>query len=157
MAAAKAACWTGNGPGRWVAYCGVNVYNALRNNPRVLDQVKYTGSTSPALVTRQGLASFFDVDELLVGMARQNTANEGAANVFTRMWDANNSFGVVRVADRPSRRSASFGITMTQPLQTEQWFTQGDGGRGAYVTQASVATAEVVMAQLCGFLLTTVI
>jgi hypothetical protein len=154
--AAKAACWTGNGPGRWVAFCGVNVYNALKTNPRVLDQVKYTGG-DPAVVGRQAIASLFEVDELLVGMARQNTANEGAAAVYTRMWDANNSFGVVRVADRPSRRSASFGVTLQIPMVTEQWFEQGRGGRGSYIVQASHADAATVLAAPCGFLYTTTI
>jgi hypothetical protein len=154
--AAKAACWTGNGPGRWVAFCGVNVYNALKTNARILDQVKYTGG-DPAVVGRQQIAALFEVDELLVGMARQNTANEGAAAVYTRMWDANNSFGLVRVANRPSRRSASFGITLQIPMQTTQWFEQGRGGRGSYIVQASHADAATILAAPCGFLYTTVI
>lgn len=154
--AAKAACWTGNGPGRWVGYCGTNVFNALKTNPLILDQVKYTGG-NPAVVTREAIAALFEVDELLVGMARQNISNEGAAPVYTRMWDAAQSFGIVRVADRPSRRSASFGITMQIPMQTQQWFEQGRGGRGSYVVQASHADAAVVLAAPCGFLLTTVI
>jgi hypothetical protein len=154
--AAKAACWTGNGPGRWVAYCGVNVFNALKTNPVILDQVKYTGG-SPAMVSRQALAALFEVDDLLVGMARQNTANEGTAAVYTRMWDANNSFGIVRVAERPSRRSASFGVNLQIPMETTQWFEQGRGGRGSYIVQASHADAPTILAAPCGFLYTTVI
>ncbi len=154
--AAKAACWTGNGPGKWAGFCGVNVYNTLKTNPLILDQVKYTGG-APAVVTRQAIAALFELDELYVGMARQNVSNEGAAAVYTRMWDANNSFGVVRVADRPSRRSASFGVTLQVPTKSEQWFEHGRGGRGSYVVQASHADAAVVLAAPCGFLLTTVI
>mgnify|MGYP006921349848 CR=1 FL=1 len=154
--AAKAACWTGNGPGRWVAFCGVNVANALKTNPRILDQIKYTGG-NPAVVGREALASLFEVDEFLVGMARQNTANEGAAAVYTRMWDTNNSFGIVRVAERPSRRSASFGVTLQIPNETTQWFEQGRGGRGSYIVQSSHADAATILAAPCGFLYTTVI
>jgi hypothetical protein len=154
--AAKAACWTGNGPGKWVGFCGVNVYNALKTNVKVLDQVKYTGG-NPAVVTRQAIAGLFELDDLYVGMARQNTANEGAAAVYTRMWDANNCFGIVRVANRPSRRSASFGITLQIPTKTEQWFEQGRGGRGSYIVQASHADGAVVLAAPCGYLYTTVI
>ena len=73
------------------------------------------------------------------------------------MWDANNSFGVVRVADRPSRRSASFGVTLQIPMVTEQWFEQGRGGRGSYIVQASHADAATVLAAPCGFLYTTTI
>jgi hypothetical protein len=154
--AGKAACWTGNGPGRWVGYCGTNVYNTLKTNPRILDQVKYTGG-DPAVVTRQAIAGLFELDDLLVGQARQNTSNEGAAAVYTRMWDTNNSFGIVRVADRPSRRSASFGVTLQIPMVTEQWFEQGRGGRGSYIVQASHADAATILAAPCGFLYTTVI
>jgi hypothetical protein len=156
VATAKAACWTGNGPGSWVGYCGLNVYNALKTNPMILDQVKYTGG-APAVVTRQAIAALFELDDLVVGAARQNTANEGVAAVYTRMWDANNSFGIVRVANRPSRRSASFGITLEQPTVSSTWFENGRGGKGAYVTQVARADAPVILAAPCGFLYTTVI
>jgi hypothetical protein len=153
VATAKESLWSGTGPGRWVAYCSLSVYNALKANPVILDRVKYTGTTSPAMVTREVLAAYFEVDELIVGMGRKNTANENQTASYSRIWP--NIFGIVRVAQRPARRSASFGITLEQAVRTEQWYRQGDGGRGAYYTQASRAEKPVVLCADCGYLITT--
>lgn len=150
---AKTSLWSGTGPGRWVAFCSLDVYNALKRNPVILDAVKYSGSITPAMVNRRVLASYFEVDELLVGMARKNSANENQTASYARMWP--DVFGIVRVADRPSRRSASFGITIEQPLQTQQWFQNSVGGRGAYWTQASLADKHQVLCADCGYLITT--
>lgn len=65
---------TGNKPNRMVI--GPNVWAALKNHPDVLDRVKYT---QKGIVTKELLASLFDVDEVLVPMASEVTTAENAA------------------------------------------------------------------------------
>lgn len=59
---------------------GQQVYDALIDHPDIIDRVKY-GQTpgSPALAGKDVLAKLFEVDEVVVSSAIQNTANEGAA------------------------------------------------------------------------------
>ncbi|MFO0271380.1 MAG: major capsid protein [Gemmatimonadota bacterium] len=60
---------------------GRPVYDALVDHPDVIDRVKY-GQTQggPATANRETLARLFEVDEVVVMNAIENTANEGAAN-----------------------------------------------------------------------------
>lgn len=63
-----------------VMLLGRSVYDKLTLHPDIVDRIKY-GQTpgSPAIVTKQALAALFEVDEILVGNAIENTAAEGAA------------------------------------------------------------------------------
>lgn len=60
---------------------GRATYDALLNHPELIDRIKY-GQTAggPAVVNRQTMAALFEVDEVLVMNAVENTGVEGAAN-----------------------------------------------------------------------------
>jgi len=60
---------------------GQEVFDALKNHPDIVDRVKY-GQTvgSPAMITVNALAALFEVDEILIMKAIENTAAEGATN-----------------------------------------------------------------------------
>lgn len=64
-----------------------HVYDALKNHPDIVDRVKYSGMTgpggSPAKVNTTTLASLFDIEEVLVMRAVQNTAAEGITNAHS--------------------------------------------------------------------------
>lgn len=64
---------TGYKPNKMVI--GPNVWAALKNHPDILDRVKYT---QKGIVTRELLASLFDVDEVLVPFAVEVTSAEDA-------------------------------------------------------------------------------
>lgn len=57
---------------------GRAVWDALKNHPDIIDRVKY-GQTpgAPAMVSRAAVAALFEVDEILVMNAIENTANKG--------------------------------------------------------------------------------
>ena len=59
------------------------VYDALLDHADVIDRIKY-GQTpgAPAMTNLQVLAQLFEMDEVLVADAVENTAIEGAADVF---------------------------------------------------------------------------
>ncbi|HEY4359408.1 MAG TPA: major capsid protein [Bryobacteraceae bacterium] len=67
---------------------GRSVYDALRNHPDILDLIKYQGTpANPAQVTLNALAALFDLDEVLVTEAVNNTAAEGQTASFSYISD----------------------------------------------------------------------
>jgi hypothetical protein len=63
---------------------GRQVWTALKNHPDIIDRVKY-GQTAPgtAKISLQALADLFEVEQILVMNAIENTAKEGAANAHS--------------------------------------------------------------------------
>lgn len=59
---------------------GPLVENELKNHPDIVDRIKYT---QKGVVTRELLASLFDVQEVLVPFGVQNTGLEGEADAFS--------------------------------------------------------------------------
>lgn len=67
---------------------GRAVYDALTLHPDIIDRVKYggqaaSGSGNPAMINRDSLARLFEVEQVLVMNAIQNTAAEGLANAHS--------------------------------------------------------------------------
>ncbi len=151
---AIAECWQGKGPGKMVAFTNLEVWNYLSRHPQLLDLFKYT---SPGLTKMDAVARELGLSKLLVGAARRDTANKGQSASYSRIWPK--SFGVVRVADRPTLRNASFGYTIRfkgHPV-THQWFDPTKGVTGSYVAKIGLYEQQKVVAGTTGFLLTTVI
>jgi hypothetical protein len=151
--AAMAATWSGSGPGKWVAQTSLNVHNVLKRHPKILDRFKTTGG-APMMATRQMLAEYFEVDEYVVGKARNDTANIGQTASYSRMWP--DTFGIYRVSDRPGVRNAAFGYTIQdQPTQQDLQFLLEKSSKGAYQSRASHADVQQVVCSDCAYLVTT--
>jgi hypothetical protein len=149
------ALWQGRGQSEIVGFTSYDVYCVMSRNPAILDLFKYNGS-SPGLATPEMIAKFLGMDRLLVGKSRKDTANEGQTASYGRMWS--NVFGVVRVAKRPSIRTASFGYTLRHGAQmSTQWFDQRPGKAGGYWGKCSVSEDHKIVANDTGYLLTAVI
>ena len=57
---------------------GVDAYDAIKNNPLILERIKYSGSTAnPAIVNTNVLAQLFGVEEVLVADSTRNIADVG--------------------------------------------------------------------------------
>ncbi len=151
--AAIAALFNGMGTSRLVAFTSLDTWNVLSRHPSILDLFKFNGS-SPGLATPTMFAQFLGLDDLLVGKAREDTANEGAAANYARIWG--DSFGVLRVQDRPSTRNAAFGVTFRNGAPSAlQWFDQRVGVKGGWYAKVSTSEAHKVTASPTGFLITT--
>jgi hypothetical protein len=150
LLAAKAAIWRGRGASTLMAYSDLDVYNVVCRHQAILDLYKYNGS-SPGLATPGMIAGFFGISRYLVGEARSNTATEGDADVYGRLWSK--VFGIVRVATRPSRRNASFGYTLRhgQPITAVE-YDRVAGHGGGYWAQVTVSEVQKIVAQACGYL-----
>lgn len=150
---ARAALWSGRGPGKIVAFSSLDVFNVLSRHQAILDLFKYGGS-APGLATSTMIAKFFGFDDYLIGEAREDTANEGQTASYGRLWG--NYFGVVRVATRPSIRNAAFGYTMRfGPMSTDTWFDISKGKKGGYYGRVSVAEDHKIVASDTGYLFTS--
>ena len=141
-----------NGPGntRLVGYTSVNVFRTLSRHAAIRDLFKYTRD---GFATAQQLAAYFGLDELLVGKARQDTANEGQTESISRIWS--DVFGIVRVSMMPSPRSYCFGTTFrSSPVQTIQVFKQLSGVGGGYIVKVTCSEDHNVVASKAGYLIT---
>jgi hypothetical protein len=88
---------------------GAELYVALKNNPHILERVKYTAAP-PAVVTTKILATLFDVDEVLVAEAVRNVAAEGEAEQIQFIVDTRSAL-IVHAAPGPSITQPSAGYT----------------------------------------------
>lgn len=151
---AKANTWMGRGRSKLVGFCSQTVYNALRVNASILETLKYTRG---GIAKYEELCNLFELDELLVGASRQDTANSGQAESISRIWP--DVFGIVRVAENPSLRNAVFGYTprFKNEIITKTWYDPKTDSRGAYWIQQTTDEDHIIVAPETGFLLTTVI
>lgn len=147
------ALWMGNGETRKVLFMGNEVWKVMARHPVLLDLFKYNKS---GLVKISDLMEHFDIDEVLIGKARRDTANEGQSASYSRIWGK--QLGLVRVASDPGLRQASFGYTLRfGDKKTSQWFDPDIGAEGGYYTRTSMSEDHKVVAADTGWLWTTVI
>ena len=69
---------------------GINVFNALKEHPAILERVKYGGTTpNPAKVTEKVLAELFGIEKLVVLKSIHNDARLGEAANMQFIGDPN--------------------------------------------------------------------
>lgn len=71
------------GATRRIGACSIDVYMVLSRHPAILDVNKYQ---RVGFVPRESLAAFFNLDELYVAEAWEDTANPGATAAYSRIW-----------------------------------------------------------------------
>lgn len=64
---------------------GQKAWTALRNHPQIVESVKGTGAKEGS-TTREEVADLFEIDEVIVGPAHQNTAKKGQDANIQRIW-----------------------------------------------------------------------
>lgn len=102
---------TGRMPNRLAL--GVNVFNALKKHPAILERVKYGGSTAnPAYVTLNVLAQLFEIDRITVQRSIMNKAELGQAANMEYIGDPN-AFLLAYATDTPSIDEPSAGYIFT--------------------------------------------
>lgn len=103
---------TGREPNKMVV--GYRVWQQLKNHPDIIDRIKYSGGVSPdrpAIITEQAVAALFEVDQLLVMKAIENTADEGQSNVSAFIGGRNAL--LVHAAPTPGIMTPSGGYTFS--------------------------------------------
>jgi|SRR6185437_3989858 len=99
---------TGRRPNRLVL--GAKAYVTLKNNPAVVERIKYIAKDAPAVVTPSILAALFDVEEVLIAESVENTAPEGAADEIKFIVDPKSAL-LCYAAPSPSIQTPSAGYT----------------------------------------------
>ena len=97
--------------GKWANKLCMNsqVWTALKNHPDIIDRIKYT---QKGIVTRDLVASLFEVDEILVAGGIKNTANEYASSTGgagTYSYIAGKSAPLAYVTPSPGLKVATAG------------------------------------------------
>jgi hypothetical protein len=104
------------------------------------------------LPTSQQLAELFELDDLVVARAWEDTANDGQTAAYGRIWGKH--FGIVRVATAPSIRTAAFGWTFRfGQKNTMQWYDPKPGVAGGYYAKVGLQEDHKVAARDTGSLI----
>lgn len=99
---------------------GINVYNALKEHPAIIERIKYSGSTAnPAMVTEKVLAELFGIDKIVVFNAIQNEAKMGQAEDMNFICDPD-AMLLAYATNTPSIEEPSAGYIFA-------WDPLGDG------------------------------
>lgn len=149
--------WGGRGGVKRIGFTSHAVWNAMRQHASVKDILKAQGNGT-ATATTQMLANWLELDELLVGKAWEDTANEGqAAGTYARIWP--DVFGVIQVPTSASVRGAFFGATFQDRAAPESDVTYAPerGTDGGWYARSKISDAHAVVAADAGWLLTSVI
>lgn len=144
IAAASAGIWSGHTPTKRLGFCSLVVWNTgILGNPVVRDLFKFV---KEGLVSTQQFAQYFGLEDVLISRSREDTANSGQTASYARMMTAK-YFGIVSVANSPSRRSLHFGSTFRlqdMPLTT-QWTDPDVGVRGGIYARVGVSEQHKVV------------
>lgn len=154
-----AALYRGIAPAKTKFFSGLDIFHVLSRHADIVGLFLYNGS-SPGLATPDMIARLVGADEYLVGSAREVTSVEGDTDAYGRIWG--DYFGILRVANHQTVRSATFGMTMrwtmpgvpgaNQGILTQQWFDATKGLGGTYFTKVGESEAHIIQASDTGFL-----
>lgn len=124
---------------------GINVFNALKEHPAILERVKYGGSTAnPASVTEKVLAELFGVEKLVVLKSIYNNAELGAAANMQFIGDPN-AFILVHATNAPAIDEPSAGYIFTWDMLGNGQYMPilnylGEGGTHSEYVEGLMAT-----------------
>ncbi len=131
----------------------------LKDNAQVIDRIKFSGRDDPKKVTLQALATLFDIEEILVGGATLNTANETKPAAITTLWDTDKAQVFVKNDSRDLRQPTLGRIF--------NWTADGGSAEGrvemyrdekarSNIARARMDTDEKLLLREAGHLLTNI-
>lgn len=130
-------------------------WSALRRHPKVVKAV-HGNSGDSGLASRKALADLLELEDILVGTSRVNTANIGQSPSFERAWT-----GCVALLYRNKTISrmggqggGAFGFTAQYATKVAgSWEDKDVGLRGGTVVRVGESVKEVVCGSDFGFLI----
>lgn len=142
------------GVGPFYIAFGQRAWLNFRQHPSVLAAIQF--SSGGVAVDKGQVATFFEAAGVYVGKARINTANRGATQSDSRIWD--DHVLIYRRADRPGLRQVSLGYQMVySPLQTYRWEEPQSGVEGGTGLRVSGSWDVKTVAADAGYLIYDVI
>lgn len=129
---------------------GQGGWTKFRSNPVIVEAVLGTGAKK-GVVKREAVAELFEVNEVVVGQARGNTAKKGQPAALARLWG--NHLALTYKAPVPQAKGAvTFGGTFQwgEP-EASQWEDKNMGMRGGTACRAGESVKERVIASQAGY------
>lgn len=137
-----------------VMVLGWQVWQALRRHPAIERYILSRSSTSlgatPLTVTPELFAQAFELDAVLIGKAKYNSANPGAALATTYLWGK--FAALLRIEGTPAmQRTSTFGYTFryapsgSSPMETRTWYDMSIGVRGGTWVKVTHSDSEKVV------------
>lgn len=135
---------------------GPAVFDALRVHPQVLKAV-YGPAASDGLATAEQIAKIFNLDAVLVGEARYNSAKKGQNAAYADVWGKFCALlSINRLADNFG--GATFGFTAEMGQRSARSFFDKDiGPEGGQIVRVAENVKEVITEPLLGFLFSTAV
>lgn len=135
-----------------VMVLGADPYRHLRKHPKILDAVKGRTGVAPrgGIVSPQDLADLFELQKVLVGRSRINSAKEGQTATYTRLWGKH--CALLYVEERPTSRSITFGATFSETLRkVSTYFDNNIGPEGSTMVRVYWNGDEEILAPDVGY------
>lgn len=129
---------------------GQQGWTKFKSHPAIVEAVKGTGADK-GNVTRQQVAELFELDEIIVGAARSNTANRGQAATLSRLWGKHIAL-TYKAPVIDAENSVTFGGTFEWGGRfAQQWHDKDIGLRGGTAVQTGESVKERMIATQCGY------
>lgn len=132
---------------------GAASWLALRKHPKVLDAVKgatRSQASKGGIASREDVASLFEVDAILVGRSKRNTAKKGQSASYSRMWGKHAA--LLRIEKGLTPRSISFGCAFQEmKSQVFKWDVPGRGVKGGTMVKVAWNMDEKIKASDLGY------
>lgn len=130
------------------------VFDKLKRHPQLLDHVKGGATNSnPAKITAELMAEVFEVERILIGEAKVNTANKGKTATFDYIWPK--SIVLAYIDPNSQLQGVSWLKTflwkqMATNLgyQVRSWRDESRGGGGEVIEVQSSVAEKVVCSDL---------
>jgi hypothetical protein len=129
---------------------GRAVFSKLATHPQILKAV-HGNSGDAGIATRRQIAELFELEDILVGTARVNTARKGQAMSLARTW-GNHLALIYRDKTADTRSGVTFGVTAQFGTRIAgQWEDKNIGLRGGTMVRAGESVKEVICAPDLGY------
>ena len=137
---------------------GLDAWIIFRKLPEIVTSIKAMAGVTldSGRVSAADVAAFFEVDRVLIGRSRYNTAKPGQAASYSRLWGKH--MAALHVAKAPGVKTITFGVTVSEMLRTT--YRDFDGKRGTkgshYIRPAWNSDEKIVASDCCYFVETCV-
>jgi hypothetical protein len=129
---------------------GQSGWTKFRSHPEIVEACLGTGAKKGS-VTRQAVAELFEVDEVIVGQARGNSAKRGQAPVLARLWGPHLAL-LHKAPVVDAKGAVTFGATFQWGDRIAgQWEDKNIGLRGGTACRTGESVRERVVASQAGY------
>lgn len=138
-----------------ILVCNSEVWLALRQNPSIVESIHHTGAGADAegAASRQAVAELLDLDDIVVGRTKYNSAKPGQTATYHRLWskDSASLLHVEQSVMSVTDGDPTWGFTgVWDDLHVISWDQPG-GYEGVRCVKPVEHLVEVVAFSACGY------